>query len=260
MVVAVHYDCLHIFQTGYTCLENGQDARIVEGSVQETPSEQAQQVAKDQDERKQTGKEDLEGKQDGNQGTDILDELWTIGAWRRPWPYAAQVHLEDAGPASYNDAELAMFASMAAVAGLPRLSKLPLELSCLIYKLSAHSLFWRSIRCLGLRAMRQPKDPLHLTPLTQIVSWKRWHLLKRAEVSSSLTHSSSPLSPPLLPPFVRITIDRQGIYQIERLHEMPAHTSQTTTQLAFIVERVEISANSTFANIQVEKKVRYFLA
>ena len=208
MVVAVHYDCLHVFQTGYTCLENGQVARIVEGSVQKTQNEQVQQVAKDQGEQKQTRKEDHEGKQDGNQGTNILDELWTIGAWRRPWPYAAQVHLEDAGPASYNDAELAMFASMAAVAGLPRLARLPLELRCLIYKLSAHSLFWRSIRCLGLLAMRQPKDPLHLTLLAQIVSWKRWHPLQLVKVSSSLIYSSSPRSYPSLPPFIRIAIDR----------------------------------------------------
>ncbi|EPE05602.1 hypothetical protein F503_02341 [Ophiostoma piceae UAMH 11346] len=69
-----------------------------------------------------------DNKRDGNRGTDILDELWTIGAWRRPWLRAAQVHLEDAGPAAYDDAELDIFARLAAVSGLPKLANLPLEL------------------------------------------------------------------------------------------------------------------------------------
>ncbi|KJR80117.1 uncharacterized protein SPSK_10316 [Sporothrix schenckii 1099-18] len=255
MAVLVHYDCCHVFQKGHICLQNRQDARVVEDSADPKQKRQVQLAAKDPGDQKQTRNEDHcvdpNSKQEGNRGTDILDELWILGAWRRPWSRAAQLHLEDAGPATYSDAELGVFARVAALAGLPILAKLPLELVCLVYKLSAPSLFWRSVRCLGLWAMRRT-NPLHLAPLAQVVSWQRWHPLQLAEAVSSPGHSCLPRSS--LPPFIRITIDRQGICQIERLHEMPKYAGQTTTRFAFIVEMV--SASPALADVLVEKKLR----
>ncbi|KIH93326.1 hypothetical protein SPBR_04159 [Sporothrix brasiliensis 5110] len=159
MVVAVHYDCFHVFLASTAGLEHQGDA----GGTRIVGLEEG-----------------------GKQNATLLDELWTLGAWRRPWLNAAPVLLDDAGPASYADVELAAFRRIATVAGVPQLARLPLELICLIHTRSARSLFWRTIRCLAARAKGQPDDALHRTPLKHIVSWTRGQPLPYANVEPQL--------------------------------------------------------------------------
>ncbi|OAA57936.1 hypothetical protein SPI_06821 [Niveomyces insectorum RCEF 264] len=264
MVVAVHYDCFRIFQAESASASfdgTKEDAGDVGGGTQDAKNAKITQDAQNsqvpQSDEHQTGDEVLERGQNGKPGGAhaLLDWLWTVGAWRRPWPSAAKLRLEDAGPAAYGHAELAVFARMAAVAGLVQLTTLPLELAQIVYELSAHSLFWRAItvHCLCLRALwrrqqqqqQQLTEPLRLVPLAKILSWERGHALHVADSSSALSLS-------LLPPLIRITVDRVGICRIERRHEIAARpwNGATTTRLAFIVEDARILASLPFADIQ----------
>ncbi|KAK3336940.1 hypothetical protein B0T19DRAFT_56151 [Cercophora scortea] len=112
------------------------------------------------------------------------------------------------------------------------LDKLPKEVMDMIWEFSPHALFWRSISTIA----RLPKtsEPLRKIPLDSILSWER---------GGSLVTSPSPSPSLSLPPYVRLTVDLNGICKVERLPKRPVYNGDTTESLAFVVEHTRDISN-----------------
>lgn len=130
---------------------------------------------------------------------EALSRLWVAGAWRSPWSKAPLVHLQTA-PIDRDALE-----GMADVCGMPLLSKLPMEILETIRGFSRHGMLWRSVvvRGLAARLSATSREQLVRVPLSAVSSW---------EPGGQLIRASSDC-----PPWVRITIDTDGISKVERL-------------------------------------------
>ncbi|EPE07394.1 endonuclease exonuclease phosphatase family protein [Ophiostoma piceae UAMH 11346] len=199
----------------------------------------------------------------GSVKPEVLDRLFTIGAWRQPWKDGYQLGLKADGPVSYSKAEFTAFTYTVARIGLPQLARdLPIEILEMVYQLSEDAPFWRcvSVLVLGMCAAGQKDEPLHRVPLGHIKSWKRPDLQPETVFSTALSSSEpsvaalSQLQPPMQP-FVRITVDHRGICEIQRLQERPAvDTHRTTDHRMYIVEHLQECEITGFADLQVEIK------
>ncbi|RSL64776.1 hypothetical protein CEP54_004604 [Fusarium duplospermum] len=159
-----------------------------------------------------------------------VERLWTLSLYRNPWPKAELICFVE------THIDLSALPRLAGIADLPQLTRLPVELVMMIRKFSLHELFWRSISVIALSS--RPLSPLSISklPLNHVLSWKRGEPLL--------------LTPyPQTPPFVRITIDIEGICQVERPHEPTPFTGETFNELAFFVNRV---ANTSQIYVKVK--------
>lgn len=160
-----------------------------------------------------------ESKQESKlESNEALSRLWVAGSWRSPWPKALLIHLSHTPLIDLETLE-----RMAEICGIPWLPKLPTELVDMIRQLSPHGLLWRSISAIRLAAQLSTSSrPLSKVPLDAISSWER---------GGKLIYTSSSY-----PPWVRLTIDPDGISKVERLAERPLYDGTTTERLAFVVE------------------------
>lgn len=164
-----------------------------------------------------------------------VERLWTLSLYRNPWPKAELIHFVE------TDVDFSALPRLAGIAELPQLARLPVELVMIIRKLSRHELFWRSISVIALSS--QPLSPLSISrlPLNHILSWERGEPLVLAPF-------------PQMPPFIRITVDIEGICQVERPDEPTPYTSETFNELVFFVNRVAHTSQ-----IYVDVKVRLLI-
>lgn len=165
----------------------------------------------------------------------MLDRLWIVSSWRKPWPKAQIAHLTE------ETIDPLAFSKMAGVSGLPQLCKLPPELVSMIRDLSHHELLWRSISVVALSSKKPQVQTYLKVPLDRILPWRRGEPFMPA--SSSLS----------LPSHVRFTIDCQGISKVERLHEWPLYNDDRPRGLVFIVGRID-----DMPGVYTEFKVRPF--
>lgn len=167
------------------------------------------------------------------EANEALSRLWVAGSWRSPWPKAPLIHLSPTATIDQNTLK-----RVAEICGIPELSKLPPELLDMIRHFSRHELLWRSIVVIRLAAQLSTRSaPLMKVPLDAVSSWERGGKLIR--------NSSS------YPPWVRLTIDPDGISKVERLSERPPYGGTVTERQAFIVAE-------DLTDINTELKVRFF--
>lgn len=120
---------------------------------------------------------------------------------------------------------------------LAPLRYLPVELLDIVKRLSPHAWLWRFLSVLDL-SCRAPStvQPLRTFALDDIEAWKRG--------DDTPTISGDKRSA------VRITIDSDGIRNIERLCERPAFSQTSSSDRAYIVEEV-----ATISGVKAHTKV-----
>ncbi|KAI0119390.1 hypothetical protein F4814DRAFT_438987 [Daldinia grandis] len=157
----------------------------------------------------------------------VLDQLWTVVAWRSPWRKARPLCLFGDLP------DPTSLKALAQACQLPILCELPIELQVMIQGYSDHALLWRAVSAhsLAARISSTRPEPLFTMPLGDILSWERGGKLEKFCDN-----------PPPRMPTVRLTIDSYGISKIER---GPNHLSKDVSHFgfAYIVEQKEKIAN-----------------
>ncbi|RFU72341.1 hypothetical protein TARUN_9919 [Trichoderma arundinaceum] len=147
--------------------------------------------------------------------------LWTLAVSRKPWRGASPLFLP-------KQLDVSMLQPAANWFGLPQLCGMSLELVDMIRGYSEHALLWRCISAFSLAAyMAETKEEprvAQVAPLREIASWTRGGKFETALPSQTL------------PPVIRITIDCDGIYSIERLAERPQYSRECSVNLAYIVD------------------------
>ncbi|KAK4033146.1 hypothetical protein C8A01DRAFT_19869, partial [Parachaetomium inaequale] len=110
------------------------------------------------------------------------------------------------------------------VDGLPQV-----VLGAILEALPRSGCFWRCVAALNLarRLSVAPSQPLRIVQLGRVVAWERGTVPQLAADDSVET----------LPPFVRLTIDNDGLSKVERLAERPLFSRQRFDDRAFVVER-----------------------
>ncbi|RSL68076.1 hypothetical protein CEP53_002751 [Fusarium sp. AF-6] len=169
----------------------------------------------------------------GLEKDEAVDRLWTLGSYRNPWPKAELIRLTE------RQVDLSALQRVADIVGLSQLGRLPSELALLVRNFSRHELFWRSVTVIGLSSNLPPPRPFSRILLNRVLSWKRGE-------------PPIPNPSPQTPPFVRITMDNDGLCEIERLEKPPPYTGKIFKDLAFCVIRVATS------QIYIEAKDKRF--
>ncbi len=165
---------------------------------------------------------------------EALARLWTIGCYRNPWPKTPLLHL-----APHGRFVKEAFLEITRICGLSRLHSLPSELMELIRQLTPHALFWRALSTISLAYLvTTPPQPLLVLPLQDIKTWER---------GKSVVRISE-----LRRPVIRLTIDSNGIWKIDRLPAPPKYRRDgTANSHAYIVETEE-----SLSSVQAHLKVR----
>ncbi|PTB45128.1 hypothetical protein M441DRAFT_23399 [Trichoderma asperellum CBS 433.97] len=147
--------------------------------------------------------------------------LWAVAAFRKPWNNSQPLFL----PYPTN-VDISLIETVVKEIGMPQLLDMPAEVVGMIQGYSERSLFWRSVaaRSLATYISETIDQPLEFqtTPLTEIMDWKR---------GSAVTSTS----PKLLPPFVTITIDSDGIRSISRQGHPSEYSIGRSTSTTYIV-------------------------
>ncbi|KAI1083408.1 hypothetical protein F5B20DRAFT_568601 [Whalleya microplaca] len=157
---------------------------------------------------------------------DSLHRLWTAAAWRSPWRGARPIHFMGDRPDTYS------LKALAQICQLSQLCNLPPELLSMIQGYSEHALFWRAISAhsLAARVSSGSPEPLSTMPLCDILFWKRGG-------KPEIRHDD----PPPCVPTMRLTIDSDGISQIERISNGPSE-DKSRVGFAYIVEQEQALA------------------
>lgn len=147
--------------------------------------------------------------------------LWVVAAFRKPWNNSQPLFL----PYPTN-IDISLIETVFKEIGMPQLLDMPPEVVGMIQHYSERSLFWRSLaaRSLATYISETIDQPLELqtTPLTEIMDWKR---------GIAVTSTSSRL----LPPFITITIDSDGIRSISRQDHPSEYSIGRSISTAYIV-------------------------
>lgn len=147
-----------------------------------------------------------------------LARLHFIGSFRNPWPRAPPLHLETSHPFDSTALE-----KVVDKADLSRLRSLPVEIQESVRLLTLESFLWRFAATISA-ARRVGKGPREVLPLGSVKYFERGMRPQR-------------LVRPLQASFIRLSIDADGIYKIERLHTRPvAACSEMLKSVAYIVE------------------------
>ncbi|OAA63514.1 hypothetical protein SPI_03677 [Niveomyces insectorum RCEF 264] len=159
----------------------------------------------------------------------VLERLWVVAAWRRPWRAAPCLWLDDADRLVSTE-WLTRVGSEQDGRGLSGLGlglqRLPPEIVQMIRLQSATSLLWRYSMVLDLAhrlSSCTASDELLSMPLRRVASWER----------GGRPVTSAPCSPP--PVVVRLTIDACGLRAVERLPSRPSPRSWRSDSHAFVV-------------------------
>ncbi|EHK27451.1 uncharacterized protein TRIVIDRAFT_126138, partial [Trichoderma virens Gv29-8] len=162
-----------------------------------------------------------------------LQKLWISTAWRLPWKDAISM------PASTIDipTNQKSLQIIGQLFGITFLHRLPRELLLTIWGESKTSLFWRCMSIIRLvTEFETNSSELQIKPLDQVASWHRNGKLECAPASTAY-------------PFTQLTIDQEGIKEIERLRCKPQYTGDTCNHSTFIVEE-GLSFHGIEAHIQ----------
>ncbi|KAI5917001.1 hypothetical protein F4810DRAFT_698376 [Camillea tinctor] len=157
---------------------------------------------------------------------DALNRLWTAAAWRSPWRGARPIHLMGDRP------DTDSLKALARTCQLSQLCNLPLELLSMIQGYSEHALLWRAVSAhsLAARVSSGSPEPLFTMSLCDILFWKR----------GGKPETRRDGSPPCAPT-MKLTIDSDGISQIERISTC-ASREGSHVGLAYIVEQEQTLA------------------
>jgi hypothetical protein len=153
-----------------------------------------------------------------------LQLLFTVAAWKNPWPRAL--------PIDWNTTKAKIcttaLACVAGKYGIPELEKAPIEILYMIRQLSPDTLLWRYMSVLEfaeqLSAART--EGLVELPLSRLAFWERG--------SKPLLMGSGSL-----PKTLRLGIDLKGIKRVERLDKYPGTMAAAGDCFAFIIEEDE---------------------
>ena len=149
-----------------------------------------------------------------------LDRLWARIEARRIWRGAPSLRLDSA-----TNLDIGLVCAKAEGCGIPGLRRLPPELIYMVYELSEKATFWRYVAIVSLGRELEAAPPASRTlPLRSVSAWTRG-----AEPSQSSQQS------PDHPPILRLTIDRRGLAQIERLSERPPYRRGRSDSMAYVV-------------------------
>ena len=157
-----------------------------------------------------------------------LEHVWLATAWTTPWthtPGETKVHLDLA------EASLASVTAFTAkLIGLPELESLPPEVLQSIRFYSSDHLFWRysSIRAKAEEISRVDKSTSNYDNTScKLDTINSWHRGEKIETNENGLKSG----------VFRITVDRYGVLDIERLAEQPGYRnceSSSTHAYSFI--------------------------
>lgn len=151
---------------------------------------------------------------------DGLRQLWVAATWRSPWRGAPALNLNP----------VVDIRAIAKVSGLGRLTSLPLELCAMIEGFSSPvSLQSCSVLELAQRLLASVKQKQLSIPLTKISHWDRGE----SPEADNDNHFR----------FIRIAIDSQGLWRIERLSERPQEGTSYTRHVKYVVEAAECFSN-----------------
>lgn len=121
---------------------------------------------------------------------------------------------------------------------MPLLHRLSQEVLLAIWQGSRHAALWKWASILQLVAqVKVAKSELLVVSLDKVHSWQRGGKLTYAPVSA--TH-----------PITRVTIDQEGISQVERLPCVPQYARSRHTWSTYIVEE-----SSSLGGIQAQLQV-----
>ncbi|KAL7949177.1 hypothetical protein V8C42DRAFT_362542 [Trichoderma barbatum] len=149
-----------------------------------------------------------------------LQKLWIFTSWRLPWENALSM------PASSVDipTDAKSLQIVGQVFGINFLHRLPHELILTIWRESKDAMFWRCLTIIRLlNEIETMTSELQVAPLDQVLSWHRNGKLEFAPVSTMY-------------PITRLTIDQEGIKEVERLPCRPDYTGDTHHDYTFIVK------------------------
>ncbi|KAJ4856325.1 hypothetical protein T069G_09693 [Trichoderma breve] len=150
----------------------------------------------------------------------VLPKLWISTTWRLPWKNAFFMPASETYiPTSPKSLELS-----GQLFGVTFLHRLPLELVLAIWRESKDSLFWR---CMSIIRMVTEFETgtwqiLEHTPVFRCVARKPLDLMARFAA--------------LACPVTKVTIDQEGIKEVERLSCRPQYAGEVHSDLTFIVE------------------------
>lgn len=155
-----------------------------------------------------------------------LSLLHTTILFRSPWARMPHLHLIP------YDRLWDMRNEIASIPGLAGLRTLPLEILDIIKKLSPQAFLWRFISALGFA--RRATSSTQLAQTLALQDIERWN---RGGPDLAISDGRQTA--------IRITIDSDGIQEIERLHKVPAYLPDISRHNAFIVEDAGKIRNTT---------------
>ncbi|KAL6700174.1 hypothetical protein J3F84DRAFT_362948 [Trichoderma pleuroticola] len=149
-----------------------------------------------------------------------LQKLWISTTWRLPWKTAFSMPASNVYiPTSPKSLELS-----GQLFGITFLHRLPQELVLAIWRESKDALFWRCMSIIRMVTDFETNTAeLQIKPLDQVVSWRRNGNLECAPASAMY-------------PVTKLTIDQEGIREVERLRCRPQYTGEFHSDSTFIVE------------------------
>lgn len=155
-----------------------------------------------------------------------LGTLRTTLLFKNPWSKMPSLHLLPS-----TDRSLCMRDELGGIPDLAKFRALPMEILDIIKQFSLQTSFWRclSALCFARRAIPSTRSTQTL-PLKDVGSWRRGN--------QDLLVSNDDRS------VMKITIDSDGIRQVERLHELPAYAPETSRHHYFIVAEVSMLQNT----------------
>ncbi|KAH8683684.1 hypothetical protein BGZ61DRAFT_424986 [Ilyonectria robusta] len=155
---------------------------------------------------------------------DIMDRLWVASTWRYPWSEAKPLLLP---PDLDIDTGIDC---VAAVGHLPQLLALPNIPARIIWESVSNAMILRytSVLSLARRLSAANDDGMVSLPLCMIYAWDRG--------------TSPTIREAVTEPFIRLTIDYQGLKIIERLEALPERRGVQAETEAFVVEKAECFA------------------
>lgn len=147
---------------------------------------------------------------------DNLDHLFLVTAWRAPWRQAPDFGLEETA--------VNLNWSVFDDCGLSIMRLLPREMIGIVHGYSAKSAIWRFNAASGLtqRLSTSLSDRLFSIPLHAVSEWNRGGQPRTTEIAHQL-------------PVIRLTIDSQGIREVERLLGNVQFRIWRTDDLAFVI-------------------------